>query len=78
VLLIRRKKNILKNQWWKQFNKSRKHKPSKRAIHIHGGMEHNLVGYAINYSCGSTKISKGSDFTKKLIIVKEIFQNIIK
>jgi hypothetical protein len=28
--------------------------PIKRAIHIHGRMEHNLVGYAKHYSCGST------------------------
>jgi len=28
--------------------------PIKRVIHIHGGMEHNLVGYAKYYSCGST------------------------
>jgi hypothetical protein len=28
--------------------------PYRRAIHIHGGMEHNLARYA-NYSCGSTK-----------------------
>jgi hypothetical protein len=26
----------------------------KRGIHIHGGMEHNLVEYAKHYSCGST------------------------
>jgi hypothetical protein len=28
--------------------------PIKRAIHIHGGMEHNLVRYAKYYSYGST------------------------
>ncbi len=31
----------------------------KRAIHIHGRMEHNLVEHTKYYSCGSTKISKG-------------------
>jgi len=36
----------------------------KRAIHIHGGMENNLAGYAKYYSCGSTKISRGSEFIK--------------
>jgi hypothetical protein len=38
----------------------------KRAIHIYGGMEHNLVGYAKYYSCESTKISKGSEFIRKI------------
>jgi hypothetical protein len=28
--------------------------PSRKAIHIHGGMEHNLARYAKYYSCGST------------------------
>jgi hypothetical protein len=28
--------------------------PNRRAIHIHGGMEHNLVGYAKYYSYGNT------------------------
>jgi len=37
----------------------------KRAIHIHGGMEHNMVGYAKYYSCGRTKISRSSEFTKE-------------
>jgi hypothetical protein len=30
--------------------------PTKRALHIHGEMEHNLFGYAKYYSYGSTKI----------------------
>jgi hypothetical protein len=29
----------------------------RRAIHIHGGMEQNLAGYAKYYSYGSPKIS---------------------
>ncbi len=37
----------------------------RRAIHIHGGMEHNLVGYAKHYSCGSTKIIGNSKFTRE-------------
>jgi hypothetical protein len=27
-----------------------------RAIHIHGGMEHNLARYVKYFSCGNTKI----------------------
>jgi hypothetical protein len=30
---------------------------AKRVIHIHGGMEHNLVGYAKYYSCRNIEIS---------------------
>jgi hypothetical protein len=40
--------------------------PDRRAIHVHGGMEHNLVGYAKYYSYRSTKISRGSEFTRKI------------
>jgi hypothetical protein len=29
-------------------------------------MEHNQIGYAKNYSCRSTKISKGSDLIRKI------------
>jgi hypothetical protein len=39
--------------------------PAKRAIHIHGGMEHNLAEYAKYYYCGNTKISRGSEFIRK-------------
>jgi hypothetical protein len=28
----------------------------EKAIHIHGGMEHNLVGYAKYYFCGFIEI----------------------
>jgi hypothetical protein len=38
---------------------------NKKAIHIHGGMEHNLAGYAKYYSNGSIKISRGSEFTRE-------------
>jgi hypothetical protein len=38
--------------------------PNKRAIHIHGGMEHNLARYAKCYSSKSTKILGSSDFTR--------------
>jgi len=39
--------------------------PDRRAIHIHGGTEHNLVEYAKYYSCGRTKISRNSEFTRE-------------
>jgi hypothetical protein len=39
---------------------------NKRAIHIHGGMEHNLVGYAKYYSCGNIEISGSSEFTREI------------
>jgi hypothetical protein len=39
--------------------------PKKRAIHIHGRMEHNLAKYAKHYFRGNTKVSKGSEFTKE-------------
>jgi hypothetical protein len=38
--------------------------PDKMAIHIHGGMEHNLVRYANYYSYEHTKISGNSEFTR--------------
>ncbi len=39
-----------------QHSNSRNKSPNRRAIHIYGGMEHNLVGYDKYYSYGSTKI----------------------
>jgi hypothetical protein len=39
---------------------------NKRAIHIHGGMEHNLAEYAKYYSCGRIKILGSSEFTKEI------------
>jgi hypothetical protein len=36
------------------------------AIHIHGGMEHNLAKYAKYYSYGCTKILKSSEFTREI------------
>jgi hypothetical protein len=47
--------------------------PNKRAIHIHGGMEHNMVRYAKCYFCKDTKISGGSDFTRKFDYNKKDF-----
>jgi hypothetical protein len=40
--------------------------PNRRAIHIHGRMKHNVAGYTKYYSYGSTKISKGSGFIRKI------------
>jgi hypothetical protein len=36
---------------------SKKKNPNRRAIHIHGGMEHNLARYAKYYSYGCIEIS---------------------
>jgi hypothetical protein len=35
-------------------------------IHVHGRMKHNLAKYAKYCSCGSTKILKGSEFTREI------------
>jgi hypothetical protein len=45
----------------------------KRAIHIHGGMEHNLARYAKYYSCGSTKILRSSEFIREFYHSKRNF-----
>jgi hypothetical protein len=37
-----------------------------RAIHVHGGMEHNLAEYAKYYSCESIKILRGNEFTREI------------
>jgi hypothetical protein len=37
----------------------------RRAIHIHGGMEHNLAEYVKYYSCGRIEISRSSEFTRE-------------
>jgi hypothetical protein len=47
--------------------------PNKRAIHIHGGMEHNLARYAKYYSCGSIKILGGSELNRKFDYSKRDF-----
>jgi hypothetical protein len=39
--------------------------PNKKAIHIHGGMEHKLVGYAKYYSYESIKFIGNSEFIKE-------------
>ncbi len=40
--------------------------PDIRAIHVHGGMEHNLAEYAKYYYCGSIKILGGNEFTREI------------
>jgi hypothetical protein len=48
---------------------SKKFKNTKldiRAIHIHGGMEHNLARYAKYCSCGRIKILGNTEFTKEI------------
>jgi hypothetical protein len=37
----------------------------KKAIHIHGGIEHNLAEYAKCYFCGCTKILGSCEFTRE-------------
>jgi len=44
-----------------------------KAMHIHGGMEHNLARYAKYYSCRNTKISRDSEFTRKIDYSKKDF-----
>jgi hypothetical protein len=40
--------------------------PNRKAIHIHGGMEHNLARYAKYYSYGSIEKSKNNEVTRKI------------
>jgi hypothetical protein len=39
--------------------------PYRRAIHIHGGMEHNLARYAKYHFCECIKIFGSSEFTRE-------------
>jgi hypothetical protein len=48
--------------------------PNRRAIHIHGGMEHNLVRYAKYYSYGSTKISGSNESTREIAHIRRDFE----
>jgi hypothetical protein len=45
----------------------------RRAIHIHGGMEHNLARYVKYYFCRSIKISRSSEFTRKIDYNRKVF-----
>jgi len=78
MLLIRRKKTVEKINGRNNSTYSENTDLDIRAIHIHGGMEHNLDGYAKYYSCGSIKITKKMNSQEKLITVKEIFLDIGK
>jgi len=49
-----------------QHSDSENTNPDRRAIHIYGGIEHNLVGYDKYYSYGSIEISRGTEFTRKI------------
>jgi len=66
VLLTRRKKNDNEVNGGDNSTNPKNIGPDKRAIHIHARMEHNLARHAINYSCKSTKILRGSDYTRKI------------
>jgi len=61
MLLIKRKNNGGDNS-----TNLKNTNPNRKAIHIHGGMEHNMAGYAKYYLCGNTKILGGSGFTRKI------------
>ncbi len=52
--------------------------PYWKAIHIHGGMEHNLVGYAKYYSCGCIKNQEMVNSQGKLITIEKKFLGIGK
>jgi hypothetical protein len=57
MLLIGTKKMVKKVNGGNNSIDSKNTTPNRRAIHIHGGMEHNLVGYTKYYSYGHTKNS---------------------
>jgi hypothetical protein len=55
MLLIRRGKKVVEIVYGgDNSTDSENTNPNQRAIHIHGGMEHNLVEYAKYYFCGCT------------------------
>jgi len=45
----------------------------QKAIHMHGGMEHNLAMYAKYYSCVHTKISRSSESTREIDLNRRNF-----
>jgi hypothetical protein len=51
--------------------------PNKKAIHIHGRMEHNLAGYAKYYSCGGIKILAGNEFIRKIDYNRKQFWTLV-
>jgi hypothetical protein len=52
--LIGEKKTIEEVNGGDNSTNSKNTNLDRRTIHIHGGMEHNLAGYAKYYSCGCT------------------------
>jgi len=46
---------------------------ARKAIHIHGGMEHNLAKYAKYYSYINIKISGGREFTRETNYSRRFF-----
>ncbi len=46
---------------------------NKRAIHIHGGMEHNLAKFSKYYSYERTKILGSSEFTREIHHNRRVF-----
>ncbi len=73
MLLIRGKKMAEKVNGGENATYVKNIDPYRRAIHIHGRMEHNLAEYAKYYSCGSIEISRGSEFIKKIDYNKRDF-----
>jgi len=66
MLLIGKRKTIEEVNGGDNSTNSKNRNSNKRAIHIHGGMEHDLAIYAIYYSYRSTKILRSSEFTKEI------------
>jgi hypothetical protein len=73
VLLTRRKKKVEVVYGGDNSIDSKNTNPNQRAIHIHGGMEHNLVRYPKYYSYGRTKVSGSSGFIREIDHSKRVF-----
>jgi hypothetical protein len=65
MLLARKRKAVEAINGGNHSIDSKNKNLDKRAIHIHGGMEHNLIKYAKYFSYGRTKISRSSEFTRE-------------
>jgi hypothetical protein len=57
---------------------SKNKNPNKRAIHIHGKMEHNLAGYVNSIPMEAQKYQEVVSSQEKLITIEKIFLNIGK
>ncbi len=60
------------------IQQTQKTNSNRRAIHIHGWMEHNLAGYAKYYLMETHKFQKVVNSLENLVIVKEFFLDIGK